>query len=32
MNDFQDRLKRIMDEYVHFVYGITRNIIAIEFS
>ena len=25
MNDYQNRLKLIMDEYVHFVYWITKN-------
>ena len=25
MTDFQDKLKRLMDEYVHFVYNVTRK-------
>lgn len=24
-NDFSKKLKRLMDEYVHFVYGITKK-------
>ena len=25
MTEFQDKLKKLMDEYVHFVYSVTRK-------
>jgi len=25
MTEFQEKLKRLMDQYVHFVYGVTRR-------
>ncbi len=25
MNDYQDKLKKLMDEYVHFVYKMSKN-------